>query len=804
MTKYSTRLISDSGTLVVAMMLSNGLNFVYNAYLGRNLSFEEFGLITLVNTFLFIATMFLSGFGSTINHRVAYLFGAHKQASAIKFFTLTRRNALFFVLVLAFFWMLSATTISRVFQIEDPHLVLVFSPVFLFLVFMIAGRSFLSGTFAFGQVALIYLTESITKLVSVFILVNAGYSSYAYLSIPFSIVCAAIVSAVILFGRVKKPKIEDVVLSEEIKFPFSFYFAAIFSGLSTTAFLSIDVLLAKHYLPPVQAGEYALLSLVGKMVYFSGSLLNAFMIPYVSRDLGKGKNPNTAFYTLFALEAFLALNAFALFGLLGFITIPFLFGEKSLTIVPYLTLYTFGIVMFTLTNTIVQYRLIRHNYVFPVLAILNAVAMYIGIVMFHSDVNSIATVVATTAILGFIVISICHVIADQGRYIFRNMIDLFDLFTPVGNEEEVDASKKRVLIFNWRDIKHTKAGGAEVYVHELAKRWVGEGNKVTVFCGNDGNCPRYEEIDGVEIVRRGGFYFVYIWAFLYYLLKFRGKYDVIVDCENGIPFFTPLYTKERQFLVIHHVHVDVFKRSLKPPFRQLAVFFETQLMPYVYENVEVITVSPSSKKEIEESGITKGPIHVIYNGVNIEQYTPGKKAEVPTILLLGRLQEYKSVDVFVKAAQKVLEKISNAQFIVAGDGEERKKLEDLAKSLHISDRIKFLGKVTHEMKVHLYRNAWIFVNTSFREGWGITTIEANACGTPVVASRVAGLIDSVKNPHTGYLVEYGNVEEFADRIGDLLIDEVTRNEMSRQSVNWAKEYSWDVSAKKAWGVLFNV
>ncbi len=358
-------------------------------------------------------------------------------------------------------------------------------------------------------------------------------------------------------------------------------------------------------------------------------------------------------------------------------------------------------------------------------------------------------------------------------------------------------------IKNWRDIRHKQAGGAEVYVHELARRWVEKGNQVTVFCGNDGMCPRYELVDGVEIVRRGGFYMVYVWAFLYYILRFRRHYDVIVDCENGVPFFTPLYTREKQFLLIHHVHRDVFRKSLKPPFSHIAMFLETKVMPYAYDKVRIITVSPSSQKEILAEKLTSDEVSVIYNGVDLERYTPGEKDITPMVLYLGRLKKYKSVDVFIKAAQKVLNRIPESTFVIAGDGEERLHLMKLADHLGIADRIEFLGKVTEEKKIELYRRASVFVNPSFMEGWGITTIEANACGTPVIASRVPGLIDSVKNPHTGYLVTYGDEEEFADRIIELLTDKNRWSRMSGAAIEWSKEFDWTKSADKALEVFFN-
>jgi glycosyltransferase involved in cell wall biosynthesis len=87
------------------------------------------------------------------------------------------------------------------------------------------------------------------------------------------------------------------------------------------------------------------------------------------------------------------------------------------------------------------------------------------------------------------------------------------------------------------------------------------------------------------------------------------------------------------------------------------------------------------------------------------------------------------------------------------------------------------------------------------EGWGISIIEANACGTPVVASDVPGLRDSVDNPSSGYLVEYKNVEEFADKIKKLIVNDNLRYKFSKDSIEWAKKFSWDSSAEKFLSVI---
>jgi glycosyltransferase involved in cell wall biosynthesis len=484
-------------------------------------------------------------------------------------------------------------------------------------------------------------------------------------------------------------------------------------------------------------------------------------------------------------------------GFFGKYFIPLIFGAKAYPILPYIQLYALAIAMYVITSTIVNYHLARHHYIFPATALLLSLGMCLGVIFFHKSVADIVMVVLIVSMISLGVMTLLHLLLKNGRFLIKNLIDLVGLFIPLPKAEVVSGSGKRILIFNWRDSKHKFAGGAEVYIHELAKRWVKSGNQVTLFCGNDGNCLRNEVIDGVQIIRRGGFYFVYIWAFLYYLLRFRGQYDVIVDSENGIPFFTPFYSGEKKFLLIHHVHQEVFRKSLVPPLSWIATFLEIYLMPSVYKNIQTITVSPSSKKEILDKELTDIEPVIIYNGVDLAKYKPAEKSSVPLVLYLGRLKYYKSLHIFIHAVKKILEQIPKARFVIAGDGEEKEGLIKLAKKIGVFSKIEFRGKVSEEDKIRLYQKAWVFVNPSFMEGWGITTIEANACGTPVVASNVPGLRDSVDNPHSGFLVPYGSINIFSERIIKLIKDDSLRAKMSIEAMYWVQQFDWQKSAEKS-------
>ena len=355
--------------------------------------------------------------------------------------------------------------------------------------------------------------------------------------------------------------------------------------------------------------------------------------------------------------------------------------------------------------------------------------------------------------------------------------------------------KENILIFNWRDIKHKWQGGAEVYVQEIAERWVKKGYGVTIFSSNDGESKYDENINGVSVIRRGGFMTLYLWAMVYYLFKYKKYFDFIVDCENGIPFFTPIYCSKPKILLIHHVHQQIFRENLPLPFAWLAMFLESKAMKYVYRNIKVVTVSESSKVDIVRLGLSDyQSIDIVNPGINIRSFAKMKKYEQPTFLYLGRLMPYKNVDILIKAFKEVLIQIGNAKLIIAGIGPSFDDLKILTKKLGLEKYIDFRGYVTDDERKRLLGKSWVMVQPSSFEGWGITVTEANASGTPVIASNTAGLKDSVIDGQTGLLVEAGSVGELVRIMVALTEMDGFRERISANAYEFAKKYSWSGSS----------
>lgn len=355
-----------------------------------------------------------------------------------------------------------------------------------------------------------------------------------------------------------------------------------------------------------------------------------------------------------------------------------------------------------------------------------------------------------------------------------------------------------ILVFNWRDIKHPQAGGAEINIHNLAKNWVLKGHKVTLFCGAYPNCVKNDNEDGIEIIRSGNRYTVYISAFINYLLRFSGKYDIVIDLENGIPFFTPIFCRKPKVLLIHHIHENVFFKELKFPLNYLAFIIEQKIMPFLYKNTNVMTISESSKEELIKAGLGGKKIGIVYPAIDQTQYkTSNIKSEIPLVVHIGRLKKYKSVDVLLHAFSILAKDVPAARLVIAGTGDYAPELKMLAKKLNIDDKVDFRGFISDEEKINLLQKAWVSANPSYKEGWGITVIEANACGTPVVASNVSGLKDSVIDGKTGFLANYGNADDFANKIKLLLTDRKLRKDFEKNAIAWAKKFDWKTSADVA-------
>jgi len=366
----------------------------------------------------------------------------------------------------------------------------------------------------------------------------------------------------------------------------------------------------------------------------------------------------------------------------------------------------------------------------------------------------------------------------------------------------IDMETLNILILNWRDPSHPQSGGAEKFTYEIAKRWVRLGHGVHLISGNYPNGQRRGNIGGIEVTRLGGKYSVYPFAALYYQRELRRKYDTVIDEINTVPFLTPLYVKEQKVALIHQLAADILCEELPRIQAAFWGFMESRVLR-LYRNIPLVTVSQSTKKDLVKIALHKGNIHVITQGLDHSLYKLGDKASNPQILYVGRLKRFKGIHFLIEAMKQVIQVLPNAKLSVAGRGEPKLKAELrlLTKKMNLENEVAFLDYVSDEKKVKLMQEAHTLVLPSRREGFGLVAIEANACGTPVIATDVPGLRDAVIDGKTGLLVPYGDVGALATAIKKVLIDEELRKSLSQNAVKWAKNFNWDRTANELMDII---
>lgn len=354
----------------------------------------------------------------------------------------------------------------------------------------------------------------------------------------------------------------------------------------------------------------------------------------------------------------------------------------------------------------------------------------------------------------------------------------------------------KILILSARDITHPWAGGAEVNIHEMMKKWLSKGHEVTMFCAEHyggKRAPNEENIDGMRIIRKGKRFSIYMWTPFYYWFRLRKHTDLILDIDYGIPFFSPLFSRKPIICIVNHVHGFTYFIEEKFPVSNIGYFLETKIMPLIYSQKTTIAISDTTKKELTSLGMNEKKITVINPGVDHNLYKAGnKKFKKPTVLYVGRIRYYKRVDMLIYSFKKILSSVPDSQLLIIGEGVGKLKLKKIILKEKLQRKVKMLGYVSLKRKNEILKKSWVFVTPSMLEGWGMTVIEANASGVPVIAFDVPGLRDSIKHLKSGILVKTQNELERA--MIRILTNKKLRKRLSLGALNWAKEFNWEKSA----------
>jgi glycosyltransferase involved in cell wall biosynthesis len=358
-----------------------------------------------------------------------------------------------------------------------------------------------------------------------------------------------------------------------------------------------------------------------------------------------------------------------------------------------------------------------------------------------------------------------------------------------------------IVITNWRDGKHPDAGGAEVVCQRIARSFAEAGLQVVLLTAAVANEPTREQFEGYTIIRRGGRFTVYPWALLWLLLR-RNKVAGVIDSQNGIPFFTPVVVRRRTpvLMLIHHVHQDQFGLYFSPIVSVIGRWLERNGSRFVYRTRSIVLVSPSTRNAARLRLGLKGDIVVVPPG---SEAVPSSvrgivgRSATPRIVCVGRLAPHKRTADVVEAMPMLLEKFPDLELHLVGDGPERAAITELVDRLGIENAVVIHGRTSDADRDHLLRTAWMSVNTSEGEGWGLSVIEANAFGVPVLAYRRPGLKDSIRDGETGWLIQEG--EPLGPSVAEALRqlhDDREAECMATRTRQWSSQFTWERMARR--------
>jgi glycosyltransferase involved in cell wall biosynthesis len=361
-----------------------------------------------------------------------------------------------------------------------------------------------------------------------------------------------------------------------------------------------------------------------------------------------------------------------------------------------------------------------------------------------------------------------------------------------------------ILIFNWRDSKHPLSGGAEITIYHHARYWQKKGAQITWFTSSFPGGKAEDTIDGIKIIRRGSHYTVQILGIWNYITGRLGHPDIIIDCFHFIPFYTPLFFDRKRILaVIHEVADKLWFKNISLPIAVVGYIIERFSFIF-YKRIRFVTVSDSTKKELQNHGIHQRNITVIPNGSsNPLSLKNVQKEKHPTITFLGRLSPDKGIrDALL--AFSMLDAGANVQLWIIGKEDRKGDLQQLIGKTVVNSELKknivYWGFVTEREKFALLKKSWILVHPSQKEGWGLTVIEAASQETPTIGYDVEGLKDSIIHDKTGLLVS-PNPENLAESISFCLANEKKLASLSAEALKWSMKFDWEKAGKASWEII---
>lgn len=377
------------------------------------------------------------------------------------------------------------------------------------------------------------------------------------------------------------------------------------------------------------------------------------------------------------------------------------------------------------------------------------------------------------------------------------------------DERERADAPVRVLYLSWRDRENPEAGGSETFVERTSEVMSALGDEVVIHTARFPGATARTRHGDVTVLRAGGRFTCYP-AGLWHLLRHGREYDAVIDVQNGVPFWSPAVawlSRTPVVVVVHHVHRDQWKSIFGDRLARFGWMLESRAAPWVYRRCRYVTVSKATRSELVELGVDRRRIDLVYSGNDhprdLDRYASVPRSTSPSVTVLGRLVPHKQVEIAVEAVARLREDFPGLHLNIIGAGYWHDEIAARAVELGVADAVHFHGFVDEETKHTLLASSWLVMMPSYKEGWGLTIVEAGLHGTPSLAfAQAGGPSESIQHGSTGALAS--TTEELIDDVRLLLERADVREWLGRNAQQYARSFSWESAGRQLRHTVRNV
>jgi glycosyltransferase involved in cell wall biosynthesis len=366
------------------------------------------------------------------------------------------------------------------------------------------------------------------------------------------------------------------------------------------------------------------------------------------------------------------------------------------------------------------------------------------------------------------------------------------------------SAPRHIVAVNFRDPAHPEAGGAELHLEEVLLEAVRRGMRVTWLACRFPGAPAEGEHRGMRVLRRGSFWnFNWIVPGVLRRELSQPPPDLVIEDVNKVPCFTAWHTRAPVGVIVPHLFGATAFREASFPVALYVLLLES-LIPRAYAGARFLAISESTRDDLAARGIDPARVTVVHCGLDHASYRRDPavpKSARPTLLFIGRVRRYKGLGWVLASLPRVLRQVPDARLVVVGDGPYLPELKLEAARRGIAHAVEFRGFLPTADKVRSLQEAWVLVQPSPKEGWGLTVIEAGACGTAVVAADSPGLRDSVRRDVTGLLVPYEDEAALAAALARVLLERGLRDALAAAGLEWAARFTWPDCARRSLDAL---